>query len=36
MNIKVIELKSLAQKVEMVLFWLREREDELSRFMTMF
>ena len=36
MNIKLIELKSIPQKVEMVLFWLREREEELSRFITMF
>jgi len=36
MHIKLIELKSLPQKVEMVLFWLREREEELSRFITMF
>ena len=36
MNIKVIELKSLPQKVSMILFWLREREEELSRFIEMF
>ena len=36
MNIKLIELKNLPQKVEMILFWLREREEELSRFITMF
>jgi DNA-binding transcriptional LysR family regulator len=36
MNIKVIELKNLPQKVEMILFWLREREEELRRFITMF
>jgi hypothetical protein len=36
MNIKLMELKSLPQKVEMALFWLREREEELSRFITMF
>src|SRR5258708_10420796 len=36
MNIKLIELKSLPQKVEMILFWLREREEELSRFIKMF
>jgi DNA-binding transcriptional LysR family regulator len=36
MNIKLIELKSLPQKAAMVLFWLREREEELSRFIAMF
>lgn len=36
MNIKVIELKNLPQKVSMILFWLREREEELSKFITMF
>jgi hypothetical protein len=36
MNIKLIELKDLPQKVEMTLFWLREREEELRRFITMF
>jgi len=36
MNIKVIELKNLPQKVSMILFWLREREEELSRFIKMF
>jgi DNA-binding transcriptional LysR family regulator len=36
MNIKVIELKNLPQQVEMVLFWLREREEELGRFISMF
>jgi DNA-binding transcriptional LysR family regulator len=36
MNIKVIELKNLPQKVSMILFWLREREEELSRFIRMF
>ncbi|HEV8507399.1 MAG TPA: LysR family transcriptional regulator [Chitinophagaceae bacterium] len=36
MNIKVIELKNLSQKVSMILFWLREREEELSRFIKMF
>jgi len=36
MNIKLIELKNLTQKAAMVLFWLREREDELSRFIEMF
>jgi DNA-binding transcriptional LysR family regulator len=36
MNIKMVELKRLPQKVEMILFWLREREEELSRFIAMF
>jgi DNA-binding transcriptional LysR family regulator len=36
MNIKLIELKSLPQKASMVLFWLRERDTELSRFIEMF
>ena len=36
MNIKAIELKNLPQKVSMILFWLREREEELSRFIKMF
>jgi len=36
MNIKLIELKDLPQKVVMTLFWLREREEELSRFISMF
>ena len=36
MNIKLIELKSLPQKASMILFWLREREKELSRFIEMF
>jgi DNA-binding transcriptional LysR family regulator len=36
MNIKLVELKNLPQKVTMTLFWLREREEELSRFIKMF
>lgn len=36
MNIKLVELKHLPQKVTMTLFWLREREEELSRFIKMF
>jgi DNA-binding transcriptional LysR family regulator len=36
MNIKLIELKNLPQKAEMILFWLREREEELNRFIKMF
>jgi DNA-binding transcriptional LysR family regulator len=36
MDIKLIELKDLPQKVVMSLFWLRDREEELSRFIKMF
>lgn len=36
MNVKLIELKNLPQKVTMTVFWLREREEELSRFIEMF
>lgn len=36
MNIKLIELKNIPQKAEMKLFWLREREKELSRFIAIF
>jgi DNA-binding transcriptional LysR family regulator len=36
MNVKLIELKSLPQKVVMILFWLQEREEELGRFIKMF
>lgn len=36
MNIKLIELKELPQKVQMTLFWLHTREEELNRFITMF
>ena len=36
MNIKTIELKTLPQKVAMILFFLREREEELSPFIKMF
>jgi DNA-binding transcriptional LysR family regulator len=36
MNITVIELGYLPQKAEMILFWLRDREKELSRFIGMF
>lgn len=36
MNIKIIELKNLPQKAAMILFWLREREEELNRFIKMF
>ena len=36
MNVKLVELKTLPQKAEMVLFWLREREEELDRYISMF
>lgn len=36
MNIKLVELKQVPQKAEMAVFWLREREEELSRFIKMF
>jgi DNA-binding transcriptional LysR family regulator len=36
LNVRLIELKSLPQKASMILFWLREREAELSRFIEMF
>jgi len=36
MNIKLIELKNLPQKAVMSLFWLQEREDELSKFIKTF
>src|SRR5882672_5778148 len=36
MNIKLVELKNLPQKVTMTLFWLHHREEELSRFIEMF
>jgi DNA-binding transcriptional LysR family regulator len=36
MNVKLIELKQIPQKVEMALFWLRDRETELSRFLNIF
>jgi DNA-binding transcriptional LysR family regulator len=36
MHIAWMELKHVPQKVEMVLFWLRDREEELSRFIKMF
>ena len=36
MNIKLVELKNLPQKVTMTLFWLREREEALSKFIKMF
>jgi DNA-binding transcriptional LysR family regulator len=36
MNVKIIELKHIPQKVEMTLFWLRERASELDRFLSIF
>ena len=33
MNVRIIELKHIPQKVEMALFWLRDRQSELSRFL---
>jgi DNA-binding transcriptional LysR family regulator len=36
MNIKLVELKNLPQKVTMTAFWLREREEELGRFIELF
>jgi DNA-binding transcriptional LysR family regulator len=36
MNVKIIELKHIPQKVEMALFWLRDRQSELNRFLNMF
>jgi DNA-binding transcriptional LysR family regulator len=36
MNVKLIELKNIPQKATMILFWLREREDELKKFIEMF
>ena len=36
MNVRIIELKNIPQKVEMTLFWLREREAELKRFISIF
>ena len=36
MNIRLVELKTLPQKVTMTLFWLRDREEELRRFIEMF
>ncbi|OCX52068.1 hypothetical protein BEL04_11220 [Mucilaginibacter sp. PPCGB 2223] len=36
MNVKLMELKNLPQKVTMTLFWLRSRDEELARFIQMF
>ena len=33
MNIKIIELENIPQKVQMVFLWLKERSTELSRFL---
>ena len=35
MNVKLIELKTIPQKSSMLLFWLKDREDELNRFIKM-
>jgi len=36
MNIKLIELKKLPQKAVMTVFWLKERDEELRRFIKIF
>ena len=36
MNVKIIELKHIPQKVEMALFWLRDRQHELNRYLNIF
>lgn len=36
MDIKLIELKNESRKAEMSLFWLKDREEELGRFINMF
>ncbi|MEP7166259.1 MAG: LysR substrate-binding domain-containing protein [Ferruginibacter sp.] len=36
MNVKLVELKHIPQKAAMTVFWLREREEELSRFISLF
>jgi len=36
MNIKLVELKNIPQKAVMTLFWLKERGDELSKFIKIF
>ena len=36
MNVRLIELKNIPQKAAMILFWLTEREKELTRFIEMF
>jgi DNA-binding transcriptional LysR family regulator len=36
MNVKIIELKHIPQKVEMALFWLRDRQSELNQFLNIF
>jgi len=36
MNVKLIELKNIPQKASMTLFWLRDRQEELDRFIKMF
>jgi DNA-binding transcriptional LysR family regulator len=36
MKVRIVELKRIPQKVEMTLFWLRERATELNRFLSIF
>jgi len=36
MKIKLVELKNIPQKATMTLFWLKQREEELSRFISIF
>ena len=36
MKIKLVELKNIPQKTTMTLFWLKQREEELSRFISIF
>jgi DNA-binding transcriptional LysR family regulator len=36
MNVKLMELKNIPQKATMIVFWLKERDEELSKFMKMF
>ncbi len=36
MNIKLIELKNIPQKAMMILFWLKEREEGLNKFIKIF
>ena len=36
MNIRLMELKTIPQKAAMILFWLRDREEELSKLIKMF
>ncbi len=36
MQVKLVELKNISQKATMQLFWLKDREEELNRFIKMF